>query len=257
MREIIKIIMKIIKKIIEKVICDVRVLISLLVIGISFYGIMNIACHVYWGSGDKESYESAKYVFNALFPVLSTWIGTVIAFYFSRENFEAANKSMQEIVSKLSPMEKLKSIPVKDKMIKFDEIVKYQLEKGEVLDNCRLSKIREKFSTFNRLIIIGKAKQAIYVIHKSIIDRLYTDYLLKSKDTNELTIKNLCEDSEICKILKNSFAVVKEDATLADAKVKMDSVKDALDVIVTKSGDKSEPVIGWITNVIIEENSKV
>ena len=52
-------------------------------------------------------------------------------------------------------------------------------------------------------------------------------------------------------MFKTSFAVVSEDATLADAKAAMESVRDCLDVFVTKSGTKDEPVLGWVTNVLI------
>jgi hypothetical protein len=251
---------EIIKKIAEKMLCDVRVLMSFFVIGISFYGIMTIACYVYSGSADKESNESAKYIFNALFPVLSTWIGTIIAFYFSKENFEAANKRVQEMVDKLTPMQKLKSIPVRDKMIKFDSIIKYTLIDKE--NNDKLIEIRNSFSAnYERLLLLGNKNEARFIIHRSIIEKFIAYNLLDKKASKEsidnLTLKNLLDDKDIGIKLKNSFAVVKEDATLADAKEKMDSVKDALDVIVTKSGDKSEPVIGWITNVIIEENSKL
>jgi hypothetical protein len=39
---------------------------------------------------------NAMLVFNVLLPVVASWVGTVLAFYFGRENFEAASKQIRE-----------------------------------------------------------------------------------------------------------------------------------------------------------------
>jgi hypothetical protein len=54
-----------------------------------------------------------------------------------------------------------------------------------------------------------------------------------------------------------TFETVAEDATLADAKTKMDKLPQCLDIFVTKNGTKNEPIIGWLTNLIIVESAKV
>jgi len=46
--------------------------------------------------------ESDK-MFNVIIPLLATWIGTVLAFYFGRENFEAASKQYKSIINQLTP----------------------------------------------------------------------------------------------------------------------------------------------------------
>lgn len=40
-------------------------------------------------------------------------------------------------------------------------------------------------------------------------------------------------------------------ATMADAKAIMSSFANCRDVFVTENGQRSEPVIGWVTNVDI------
>jgi len=42
-------------------------------------------------------------MFNVIIPLLATWIGTVLAFYFGRENFEAASKQYKSIINQLTP----------------------------------------------------------------------------------------------------------------------------------------------------------
>ena len=44
-----------------------------------------------------------------LLPVIGAWVGAVLAFYFGNENFDAASKSAANLVSELSPREKLKA----------------------------------------------------------------------------------------------------------------------------------------------------
>jgi hypothetical protein len=70
-------------------------------------------------------------------------------------------------------------------------------------------------------------------------------------------LQDVLADPEFGARLQTSFGTVAEDATLADAKRAMESVPWCQDTFVTHGGSREEPVIGWITNVIIEANSRV
>ena len=74
----------------------------------------------------------------------------------------------------------------------------------------------------------------------------------------------LLADGQLAPLFKSSFSLIKESATLADAKAAMDSMTSApgvtgncYDIFVTATGSASDPVLGWITNDIINENAKV
>jgi hypothetical protein len=100
----------------------------------------------------------------------------------------------------------------------------------------------------------------IYMIHRSYIDRYMTQKALESPQPKlqELTLKDLLEgDSKLKDVFERSFGFVKESATLADAKTVMESLPKCQDVFVTKNGSKDDPVIGWITNTIIQEAGKL
>ena len=56
---------------------------------------------------------------------------------------------------------------------------------------------------------------------------------------------------------ESSFGFVPSTATLADAKREMERIEKCADVFVTQSGKKDEPVLGWITDNTIIENSRV
>ena len=49
----------------------------------------------------------------------------------------------------------------------------------------------------------------------------------------------------------DTAAFVSCGANMADAKRAMESVKGCYDVFITNSGDKQEPVLGWLTDVTI------
>jgi hypothetical protein len=77
-------------------------------------------------------------------------------------------------------------------------------------------------------------------------------------DITTLTLKDLLENAEGFKErVEETFGIVAEGATLADAKAEMRRIKNAQDVFVTDNGRKDGAVIGWITNSIIEESSRV
>src|SRR5262249_29673338 len=80
-------------------------------------------------------------------------------------------------------------------------------------------------------------------------------------DPNTLTMKKFIEDNvEKGANLQFSVALVAQDASYDQAKAAMNAMTQSgwcQDVMVTKTGSKNEKVIGWITNRMIEDKSKV
>jgi len=113
-----------------------------------------------------------------------------------------------------------------------------------------------------------KTGPANRVLHRSIIEKFITKQALTAKldaaKMANLTLADLMNDKELGPVVLGSFALVKSEASLADAKNAMDNASAALgskgncyDVFVTNNGNADETVIGWITNDIINENAKV
>jgi hypothetical protein len=111
-------------------------------------------------------------------------------------------------------------------------------------------------------------------LHRSIIERFITKQAFTADEPGKpkpdavpmpnLTLANLMNDKELGLVVLGSFALVKSEADLADAKKAMDNASAALgskgncyDVFVTDNGNADETVVGWITNDIINENAKV
>jgi hypothetical protein len=223
------------------------VLISVLAVAV----LGSIAIH-----GDRTQ---AKEILTMILPMIGTWVGTVLAFYFGKEQLEAATRSVTAIARELTPDEKLRSIKVTEKMIPRSAayIANHDPDKLSLLDAVAGL---DKEKKGNRLPVLTRDDRPRYVIHRSTIDRFVAKAAASGKsaeDLQRLTLDNLINDPAFTPALGNTFAIVPETATLADAKRAMESFPACQDVFITRTGASNEPVSGWITNVIIESNSRV
>jgi len=196
-----------------------------------------------------------------LIPLWSTWVGTVLAFYFGKNNFDAATKSYQEVIEKLSPHEKMAQLLVKDYMVTLNELV--YLAYDEEKDNKIYDILKYKhFEPYNRFAVLDNQGVAKYIINRSLFNQFISsriDENLNIEEIKSLTLEyfleNCCETTK--HILENSFAVVSINATLLEAKLKMEAKFDCVNVFITKTGASNEKVEGLITNNIILKESNV
>jgi hypothetical protein len=206
--------------------------------------------------GDRSQ---AKEILTMILPMIGTWVGTVLAFYFGKEQLEAATRSVTSIARELTSDEKLRSIQVTDKMI--PKSAAYALnEEPEKIKLIEAVANLDKEKKGNRLPIFQADDKPLCVVHRSTIDRFIAKTAAAGRvgaDLQVLTLKDLLSDPEFKSNLETSFAVVPQTATLADAKRVMESMPWCQDTFVTRGGTRTEPVIGWVTNVIVEANSQV
>jgi hypothetical protein len=103
----------------------------------------------------------------------------------------------------------------------------------------------------NRLPILNDDDWPLYVIHRSMFERFFSDRYLSGDESSPetLTLADLLGDELMKRFVESTFVIVSQAATLEEAKKKMNSVPDCRDVFVTPTGGKDEPIIGWLTNV--------
>jgi len=65
----------------------------------------------------KSNAGTSKDILTMVLPMIGTWVGTVLAFYFGTKQLETATRSVTAIARELTPEEKLRSIKAVDKMI--------------------------------------------------------------------------------------------------------------------------------------------
>ncbi|MCV6637648.1 hypothetical protein [Candidatus Albibeggiatoa sp. nov. NOAA] len=203
---------------------------------------------------DDEDGSNINMVFTAVLPLMGSWIGTVLAYYFSKDNFEAATRSVSEMAKNVTPQEKLKSTAVKDKMIKREQM----FYKKAPLGGLMLVDILDELNSgeWSRLPILNNSGHIESVIHRSDIDRYMAERLRRypATDLSALTLQDMLNEYSD---LESHFGVVSEKSTLADAKSVMDKVPNCKDVFVTQNGNLNEEVMGWVTNAIIVANAQV
>jgi hypothetical protein len=202
--------------------------------------------------------STAQTILSMVLPVIGTWVGTVLAYYFSKENMEAATRSVATIARQLTPEERLRSKPVQDVMI---PLAKMFFVRGPANELNLVEAVKELDASRkgDRLPVLNKEDWPLYVVHRSTVDRFLVNRASANPPAalNTLTLADMLANPDLKSALEKSFAVVRASATLADAKTAMDALTFPQDVFVTSNGSEKEAVIGWITNAIIEENARV
>jgi hypothetical protein len=226
------------------------------------------SCGIISDSGTK--FSDIKELFGILLPLIGTWVGTILAYYFSKENFEAANKHVNTLVDKvLSPREKMQQLKVSEIMLKPDVFALKQVKDFDEFKKCKIRElIKEMEKNFNERIVILEEKtlKFIFLIYRTTLERFMYGYSITKEftlndkstpDVDHLTIQNMFDSNyplikDIVE-LNNKNPFLPLTATVAEASQLMDKNAYCWDVFITLNGNKDEKVEGWITNTLIIE----
>ena len=247
---------------------EVRSHMAIVIVAGSLIGILILVYFTFDFASDQkpeDKREMVQYLLTAILPLIGTWMGTVLAFYFSRENFATASASVQNMVNKiLTSEEKLKSILSREVMIKREQMEVFTVKDGQLLSEITivsLLKLMEERGR-SRLPILTAGDKLLFMFHRSTLDNFLV-YTVKEKNDptlfETLTLDDLQKNSppNIQQILSSACGFVLPDSTLRDAKLLIDKVEACQDVMVTDTGDKNGKVLGWITNQTIYNQAMV
>src|SRR5690348_9238178 len=207
------------------------------------------------GLAQSENSEAAKSAFTAVLPVLAGWVGTVLAFYFSAASQERTSASLDKVISQ-SGTTPSPGTHVSEKMILMSSIAGLQQldEKGgKGPKDIPISKLEEAFNQelpngakVTRLLFVERGVFR-YVLH---VGTLHA-FLVKQRESAQqpLTFADLLADEEFLRQVSKLVVFVSAAATLGEAKVALDKVSGAQDIIVTVSGNATDPMLGWLSNV--------
>ena len=210
---------------------------------------------------DKERFVYVKDILTIILPLVGTWVGTVLAFYFSRENFVAAAKQTADLVRQLTPEQRLQSIAVTEVMLDMSAATTLKLTLPTPEDAPKIKVKADVVEALleknkrNRLPIIDSTGKVLYVVHRNYIDQ----FLLKCAEAGntqvaDATLQDLL-DAEGLKAIFQAFAVVGKEARLITVKQSIDGNPNCSDAFVTEDGTNGSKAIGWITNVMVQEKS--
>jgi hypothetical protein len=222
-----------------------RYILATIILVFSFIGIIIIAYLAIFSSRG----DNAMQILNITLPVFASWVGTILAFYFGRENFESANKQIREIITRMTP-EELEKIPVTDLMRKYSDTARFKIPESKGDSDITLNDIRSIYNErTTRLPVVNPDDSPKYMIHKSRTDEFIVGP--PKQEDPDTTLQQFIEDRKKTNLefgLNKGFIVVSENTTIADAKAKMDSIALCQDIFVTKGGTEKEPLTGWISN---------
>lgn len=212
----------------------------------------------YFAMGTTDA--SRREIFTALVPLFSTWVGTILAFYFSKENFEAASKQVEKAFDKLTPEQEMQQTSVSQVMKRRNAIKGINLANAADEANILVADIRQKMEEgFSRVAIFAPGDIIKYLVHEATVNKFLADNAAAGRPI-DLAVARLPEllafkiGNDDVKSIVSKFAFVRSDASLQDARNEMLLVKGAQDVFVTKTGKKDEPVEGWLTNTDITKD---
>ena len=191
--------------------------------------------------------ETSRLVFSSVLPLLGTWVGTVLAFYFARENLEAATQSTLA----LAGLEM--ATPVTQVMIRESDFVAYDVGTGERVEDVPLSAVRDKMRELvppsRRLPIRNAAGAVLFVIHDSTLTA-YAESQGQTTTALDRTLGDLLTEPSYRELIE-AIGFVSEKAAIADARTVMASIKNCNDVFITSGGKRDERAIGWLTNTLL------
>lgn len=220
-----------------------RNLIAYLIVGSSAVSLVVLAVIAIYN--DKENTMT---IFNMVLPVFASWVGTVLAFYFGRENFESANNQVRKIIEHLSPEERLDN-PVKNIMRSKSQIITCPT----IEENLITIKKYLSDNSASRLIVMDN-EVVKYIIHTSSIDRYIAEGGVSQNSLREFIDVEGKSNRQYGP--GNGFITVHQSKKIKEIKEIMLQNKSIQDVIITEDGSSNSAMLGWVSNIRISKFTK-
>jgi hypothetical protein len=151
--------------------------------------------------------------------------------------------------------------PVRDLMLAAKTITAFALSDEKTVDTVTIKDLYELFKgQVTRLPILSADKAVSYIIHQSLlfkfISRKSMEVSAEADEVSKLSFQTFLEFEDMREMVEGSRAFVPIDATVGDAKKKMDETTNCQDVFVTENGKPDEVMMGWLTNTDIAKHLK-
>jgi hypothetical protein len=221
-----------------------RTWLAFAVVGVAVMGITVLAVAVV-----VVDSSNAQNVFNILVPVVASWVGTVLAFYFGRENYESANREMRQLVKELTPDERANEA-VTSIMRLAANLTSIRLSDDLGADGVTLADLKARFvGQVSRLPVLNSDGTPLYMIHQSRVDQYVANGGSQSATLAEFVVTRAAEPFPVRFDHGHGFLTVPPTATLAEVKDEIDRIESVQDVFVTANGSASSELLGWVSNI--------
>jgi hypothetical protein len=168
-----------------------------------------------------------------------------------------ALRSLQFDVN-LVPFDEFAATRVVARMIPLKDIACHHIEKAP-LEQLKVIDLAKRFreARFSRMPFLTEDYRVKLIVHRSMVDRYLAGMITSSKVENiaEISVLDMLRDDAALKTLfESSFAAVGPAARLRDVKAIMASSHEVQDVFVTATGNREDPIIGWVTNTMLAQH---
>jgi len=191
--------------------------------------------------GKSEDYQ---FVYSSLLPLVGTWVGVVLAFYFGKENYEAASKRYEKIIEKLSP-DILDDVAVNQVMISKKTMVS---KTWSDVENKTVKEIIDFLVEIDksRLPILDENGNIKYIVHASLLTKYFKDAQnqVQATDTSQKMSVFVKEHLNIV----GAIELVSDTEILENVRRMMNSKPNCKDVFVINS---ENVLVGWLTDTLI------
>ena len=204
-------------------------------------------------AGKEDRPDMARLVFASAVPLIGTWVGTVLAFYFARENFQTASQSQLDatmntisLMGGLAPSTPVTAVMIPVSRIDPKALVADDAEARALVLSELYKRMRE--SQRSRIPVFDAGGVALYVIHEPDIDK-FAQALGEAAEAlaDDQTLETLLADTELQKAVK-AFTAVGPDADVGAARAKLQADPQLKDLFVTVGGAVDHKALGWVTH---------
>lgn len=226
--------------------------------------------------------------FNILLPVLATWVGTVLTFYFNERARQGLQDTLGEALTRNSNKPPPEMIPVAQKMVVTSDIISLIELKDIDEKNITVGQMRMIFkgveyfepkSIFftgnnnnngltqnadrkvTRLIFTYERKFK-YIIHSSTLDEFIAKKFLDAgqektaNDVNSVTLSEVLGEKDVRSQIEKMVVFAPISESLGAVQQRMNQNIGAQDAFITVSGGAAEPILGWLSDVDLLKHLK-
>jgi hypothetical protein len=160
----------------------------------------------------------------------------------------------------LLPYNDLAATPVNARMIPVSDIVYHHIEQMPLSSTkVRDLAVRFKNERRTRMPFVDGSYRVQMIVHRSMIDQYLASKITDpDPDINvaDITIADMLgKEPELKSLFETSFRFVGKGTRLIDVKTILGTNPSIQDVFVTETGKQDEPLLGWITNAMMAQQT--
>ena len=225
-------------------------------------------------NGEKRQAASGR-VMDSTLPLYGTWVGTILAFYFSRNAFEAASRATDRTTAAVfqransdlvsaSPLPDNTLAKISLKSLANDLVFRQEDPTKSLQEVVAELESRDRYRTIVVEVVDADKK---YIKYADLVYRINASAFLAQSQTRDSNPQVGEGRAQVPPTLKNYLiwrhgqgekaqpivVFLSQSATLADADAKLKETTGCRDVIVTTDGQRESPVVAYVTDTDINE----